>query len=341
MKKVHSVFFTILFALLSTAHTSSQAASLENPTEWRSDQFKNNALVGKIWSRKKAAFVSPKEIAANLTGKSYILLGENHDNPDHHWLQAEIINLLAQNSPKPNLVIEMIRVDQMQRLEGYRSQKNAKAKFLGTALQWEKNGWPKWDIYLPIAEQIFAHNLQIFPGHAAKQTTRHLIKSNLGILPQKAKEVYILDKPLEPELDKALINEVRQSHCNRLPENVLRPMSNIQRFRDAWMADVMLQAKQGEQGKTHPVILIAGSGHVRDDRGAPWYLKQRDPQKAEQNNIITIQFVETSSDAKSINDVAPKSPDGKLVADYIWITPSIKRGNLCDRIPDFGAKKQP
>jgi len=343
-KSATATLFTSLFALslggliFITGLTTSHAKELSNPQNWQSDLLTNKDLVGKIWSRKKNAFISPKQLGTELKEKNYILLGETHDNPDHHWLQAQIIELLSQQNIKPSLVMEMIRVDQMWRLDKYRAQKNAKAMHLGTALLWEANGWPAWEMYLPIGELIFKHNLEVYPGMASRMTNNHLIKSNLFTMSQENKEKLKLNIALDPVLQKSLVDEVRSSHCDRLPERVLKPMAGVQRFRDAWMADVMIQAATSDDGKKRQVILVAGSGHTRDDRGVPWYLRKRSPET--DPNSASIQFSEVTKTSKTIKDLAAKDPNGKLAADYIWLTPAVTRGNYCDSIPDFGVKKK-
>lgn len=339
MKIVKLVSFAIT-ALLITQFTTSTFAkdqTLANPSKWQSSELANHDLVGKIWSTEKSAFISPEELKQALLKKRFVLLGEIHDNPDHHWLQAQIINFLATQSTKqrPALVVEMIKVDQMPRLEAYRKQTGSKAKFLGTALQWKQNGWPDWSIYQPIGEQIFTHNLEVYPGHTTRMMIDHLIKSDMSILPAKAKKIFKLDIELDKELNNALSNDIRISHCNKLPEHVIPPMTVVQRFRDAWMADVMIQASYDDKDQRRQAILIAGTGHTRTDRGAPWYLNLREGK----GNSISIQFAETIEKATSIKDVAQADPKGNIAADYIWVTPTIKRGDPCKNIPDFGKKE--
>jgi len=308
---------------------------LTNPPTWKSSELQDNKLVGKIWSKEKNDFITPDELINSLSQKRFVLLGEIHDNPDHHTLQAGIINALIKKQPqKPALVVEMIKVDQMRRLNSYRNQPNSKAKFLGTALQWKQNGWPEWDIYLPIGEQIFTHNLEVFPGHTTRIMIDHLIKSDMGVLPEKAKKIFKLDVELEQPLNKALSEDIRVAHCNRLPERVIPPMTLVQRFRDAWMADVMIQASYDKDDKRRQAILIAGNGHTRTDRGVPWYLDSREGK----DKSLTVQFAETTNEAKTIKDLAQKSPSGEIAADYIWVTPTIKRGDPCENMPDFGKK---
>ncbi len=308
---------------------------LTNPPTWQSSELQNHKLVGKIWSKEKNDFITPDELINSLSKKRFVLLGEIHDNPDHHTLQAGIINaLINTQSQKPALVIEMIKVDQMQRLNSYRNQTGSKAKHLGTALQWKQNGWPEWNIYLPIGEQIFTHKLEVFPGHTTRIMIDHLIKSDMSILPEKAKKVFKLDVELEEPLSKALSEDIRVAHCDRLPDRVIPPMTLVQRFRDAWMADVMIQASYDKDDKRRQAILIAGNGHTRTDRGAPWYLNLREGK----DKSLTVQFAETTSKATTVKDLAQKSPAGDIAADFIWVTPTIKRGDPCASLPDFGKK---
>ncbi|GJM02186.1 MAG: hypothetical protein DHS20C08_06870 [Rhodomicrobium sp.] len=316
---------------------------LTTPSSWKADQFKTNALVGKLWSRAEGKFVTPGEMLADLKTAKFIHLGELHDNPDHHTLQANIITALAKtakaaNKPVPAIVIEMIRVDQMRRLNAYLETDNPKAEFLGNALEWEQNGWPSWEIYRPLGEAIFANDMEIYPGHASRMQINHLIKSDLAILPAKARETFGLNTPLGKTLEDSLSEEIRVAHCDRLPENVIKPMTIVQRFRDAWMADVLIQAGETDDEKPRQSILIAGRGHTRDDRGAPWYLRNR----VAAAKTKTVHFIETNATAATISDLLKaelKNQDLKTIpADYIWVTPSIKRGDPCENIPDFGKK---
>ena len=302
---------------------------------------KDQNWVGKIWSTKEARFVLESELNTALQQSRYILLGETHDNPEHHRLQAKLIKQMVQTSKQTNtlppaIVMEMIRVDQMPRLESYLNSKDPKAEHLGTALQWRANGWPDWAIYQPIGEQILKHKLDVYPGMASRRLNNYLIKNNIFSLPEASQKKLKLDVKLSPKLAKSLQEEIKAAHCNKLPARVIMPMANVQRFRDAWMADVMITAAT-DQKSPRQVILIAGSGHTRTDRGAPWYLRKR--QAEGHNKILSIQFAEipeTQNKNFKIKDITAQTPEGTPAADYIWITPRQKRGNYCDHIPDFG-----
>ena len=71
---------------------------------------------------------------------------------------------------------------------------------------------------------------------------------------------YELSVPLAPELQAPLLDEMFIGHCEMVPREELGGMVEIQRIRDAMMADAMLQ---GADAKGQ-VVLVAGSGHTRD-----------------------------------------------------------------------------
>jgi uncharacterized iron-regulated protein len=86
-------------------------------------------------------------------------------------------------------------------------------------------------------------------------------------------------------------------------------MYQVQRARDAMMAD-RLAAASGKAGG----ILIAGNGHVRNDRGVPWYLARLEPEA----RTLSIGLVE-------VRDDAPRLPPD-LPHDYVWFTPRVDDG---------------
>ena len=51
-------------------------------------QGADHPLSGKVWSRAEGDFVSGDAVGTAVRDARYVLLGEIHDNPDHHALQA-------------------------------------------------------------------------------------------------------------------------------------------------------------------------------------------------------------------------------------------------------------
>lgn len=93
-----------------------------------------------------------------------------------------------------------------------------------------------------------------------------------------------------------------------------------QRVRDASISLSMLGSD-----KTHR-ILIAGSGHVRNDRGVPVYLAAKDPQAG----LVTIGFIEVMADKHSIDEYTERWGGDALPFDYVWFTPRLNRKDPCE-----------
>src|SRR5690606_29319488 len=81
----------------------------------------------------------------------------------------------------------------------------------------------------------------------------------LAMLPAELVARYGLDQALAPELLGPQLDEMFASHCEMVPRESLGPMVEIQRIRDAVMAEALVRGA-GSHGRA---ALIAGTGHTR------------------------------------------------------------------------------
>ena len=308
---------------LTLAFGAAARAQLAGPWQnWQSPLQADDTLVGRIWSARGKRFISPDLLAADLAGAKYVLIGETHDNADHHRLQAWLIDQIVKGR-KPAVIMEMISLDQSKKLETYMARPDADAAGLGPALGWAASGWPEWPLYRPIAEAVFRAGLRLLPGNPHRAMTRKIASTGLGAIDRAERKRLALDARLPPDLDKALIREIEEAHCNLLPAAMIGPMTQVQRYRDAVLAGALIKA-----GGRGGAILITGNGHARSDRGVPWYLRHRDGRA----KISTVLLVEITEDAKSIGDLVVTGPDGRPAADYFWITPRAEREDQCKKL---------
>jgi len=298
---------------------------------WKNTLQASHPLSGTIWSARQKRFVTQRMLVDHLAEETYVLIGEIHDNADHHRLQAWLIDQIAK-SRKPAVVMEMIRLDQSKALDAYLAGPDANAAGLGPALDWAKGGWPEWSQYQPIANAVFQAGLALVPGDPARATTRSIARKGLGSLDEEERKRLALDTPLAPELGEALNQDIRDSHCGLLPETALEPMTQVQRYRDAELASALVKA-----GKNAGAILIAGNGHVRTDRGVPWFLARQDAGA----RISSVMLIEITEDAKSVTDLIETGPGDAPAADYFWFTPRAEREDQCERLRRHFEKKKP
>jgi uncharacterized iron-regulated protein len=291
-----------------------------SPPSWQSPLDRDHPLVGKIWQSATQTMVDASAVAAALAQADFILLGEKHDNPDHHRLQADAILSIVRAGRRPTLALEMLEPLEDAIVERYRAGGSG-APGLGAALGWEKSGWPPWPTYLPIADVAFTAGLPLVSANLPRDVVRGIARHGTGGLDPQTIARLGLDRPLAPALEASLQDELRASHCGQLPEAMVGPMALAQRARDGQMADRMLAA-------TGPVVLIAGAGHVRSDRGVPPHLLVARPGA----RMVSVGFVEVEQPLHMPEAYAARFGAPRLPFDFVWFTP---RANDDDPCADF------
>ncbi len=306
------------------------------PAEWISGEHRDHPLAGKIWSREAGRLVSAQDYGMSLAKSRFILLGESHDNADHHQLQAWAIRTISklrgarivEGAPQADTIaMEMLSADQQPALDRFYG-RNAKvprqreASDFGRMLKWETLGWPDYKLYEPIVAAALDARLVIVPGNPTRDETRKVGREGLGAIDSAEAKRLAIDQPLSGEHQDSLTIEIAKSHCDMLPAPALPNMSLVQRLRDARMADAMLDA-----GTYKGSILIAGNGHVREDRGVPWYMTRRGIGAGE---ITSVMHVEVSADRPNVDDYI--SGEGRPEADFVVFTPRQARADSCEEM---------
>jgi len=172
-----------------------------------------------------------------------VILGEVHDNPQHHRMQADAVSALQPRA----LVFEMLTPEQAARI----TPDNRADPGLGALLGWAAFGWPDFAMYQPI---LTASAAAVY-GAALPEGVETLPEARWG-----------LEQPLDPGDQAAREAEQAAAHCGALPADLLPRMVTIQRLRDAAFAATALQAFEDTGG---PVVVITGTGHARRDTGIP------------------------------------------------------------------------
>ncbi len=271
----------------------------------------DHPLVGKAWDEKTHAMVAPEAAEKAALDVPFVLLGEKHDNADHHRLQARALKAIVDHGRKPSVAFEMIDLDLQRAVDAFTQSGSTDVDELGRVLEWDERGWPAWSMYRPIFEVVVAARLKIVATGLSKELARKVVREGPGSLPEEiAERVKLL--PLEPAVAASLDDEIKASHCGMLPDAMVPPMSIAQRVKDALMAS-MMQTNATPDG----AVLIAGNGHVRSDRGVPIYLRRPS---------ITIGFIEVDRSSSDASVYAGEEP-----ARFLVFTPRVDDEDPCKK----------
>ena len=301
-----------LAGVLAVGLMAARSAPPPLPETWESPQGREHPLAGRLVRTADGAAVTPQALMADAADARFVLLGERHDNPDHHRLQAWVVGQMAAAGRRPAVAFEMLDADQAGALAGYLSQPGGNAEGLGAAVGWTARGWPDWAIYKPIAEAALAARLPLRPADVAPATQRAVGREGWAALSPARRRKLALDVPLGGDLERRLHDDLKAAHCDMLPDEALPAMARVQRLRDATMADSLIAAAKVHDG----AVLIAGRGHVRADRGVPWYLRAR----LETPKVLTLGIFEVRAGAHDPMAYPPKSVTAPAF-DYLWFTP--------------------
>jgi uncharacterized iron-regulated protein len=263
----------------------------------------DHPLAGQIWSSHTNRMTTVDDIVAAGEVADAVMLGEKHDNAEHHRLQAVLLDRLSENGRDTTVIWEMIAPTRDPILARAAA---IGADRLGAALGWAEAGWPSWPEYQPIAEIAIARGLAM-RGAA-------LPRDQVGALVRGDSDPDLTARPLSAEGQTALLDQLEASHCGAVPRTALGGMATVQVARDAAIAEAM-RAVLGAGG--FPVV-VTGGGHARRDRGVPWQLPRR--------TVLVVGFVEV---VRGELDPATYIDPGTF--DFVWFTPRVDEKDPCER----------
>ncbi|WP_163787070.1 ChaN family lipoprotein [Myxococcus vastator] len=318
----------LLFATACSHASATRSASAVEPPGaqaplpggWTSSLHREHPLSGRIWDVKAARFVDAEALRGALTQARFVVLGERHDQPDHHQLQAWLVQALATGGKKPALAFEMLDVGQQAAVDAALAQAPRDADSLALAVNWAGSGWPDWSLYRPVFAAGLEAGLPIVAANLPRAQVRDLVMRGPDALAPELRQRLSLDTPLPEAVEQAMRKEQDEAHCGHLPQELLGPMVQAQRARDAHLADRLLSADQGQGG-----VLITGNGHARTDRGVPARLAARAPGL----EVRSVGLLEVDPKLREPVDYAAAFGAQSLPFDYVWFTPAVPMEDPC------------
>ena len=313
----HAGALAALLCLLGAPNLAAAPATLHS----------DHPLNGTLWDTRSGQAVDEIALFSEAAKARWVLLGEKHDNAEHHRLQARVVDALGRAGRRMAVVWEMAEPEQAAALKDARLETVGE---LGKALDWEGRGWPAWADYQPIAEAALRHGLPMLPGKPSRSLVRSVSRGEA--LPDDLATRLDTARPYPADVEAALLAELAESHCGALPRAALAPMARVQRLWDAWMAD-SLRAATAPPLNADGAVLIAGGGHVRADRAVPWHLPQ-----GTAGDTVTVAMVEV---VDGRNDVSNYPAFDPRRFDYVWFTARVDDDDPCAAFPAQPAPAQP
>ena len=258
---------------------------------------------------------APNDITARteaLLPADVILLGEQHDAPEHQDIHRQVIEYLAVRGQLAAVALEMAEAGtSTAALKSNSTQLQVQA-----ALGWNNKSWP-WAAYGPAVMAAVKAGVPVLGANLPAAQMREAMADGR------------LDQPLPGPALKAQQQLIRIGHCGLLPEDRISPMTRIQIARDVRMARTLQQAAL--PGKT--VVLLAGSGHVNRTLGVPQHLPTGLVVKA-----VQLRAELHAGPATSAPD-ARQEAESRAAFDAVWPTPALPAQDYCETLKDKFSEK--
>lgn len=283
-----------LLALLTACQ--SQVSAPPMPV-WQSPEGRDSAELGVIRDLRSGEQLTPEQLLERLAKAPRVLVGEQHDNPDHHALELWLVRGLTERRPSGSVLLEMLNPSQQERVVAAQTAtaKGETPSDLIDALAWQK-GWD-WSLYGPLVTWLVRQPTPLLSVNLDRSEIMHIYA-----------EKPTLDgaRSTASGVREVLLDDIRESHCGLLPESQLPAMLAVQQQRDRRMAERLKAAPE-------PAVLIAGGFHVRRDLGVPLHLEDLGADEGMQVLML----------AEVGKAVTPEQ------ADYVWYTPALASKDHC------------
>jgi uncharacterized iron-regulated protein len=251
-------------------------------------------VVGEIRDLRSDQALTAEELIERLEKSSRLIVGEQHDNRDHHELQLWLLQSLGQRRPQGSLLLEMLTPDQQPRVDDVRHASTPPADLPG-ALTWQ-SGWD-WNLYGPIVRFALTQPYPLLAANLDTPEVRAVYANPPTLSGSRSNAASVKDE---------LLKQVSDSHCGLLPTSQMPAMLAVQQQRDRRMAERLLAAPT-------PSLLFAGAYHARKDVGVPIHvLDLGEPQAP-----AVLMLAEQGS------EVTP------AMANYVWYTPATPPQDYC------------
>jgi len=232
-------------------------------------------------------------LSACASQPKIVLLGEIHDHELGHQARLAWLQQALDDGWRPALALEQFDIEHQALLTQAQAQC---ADDVDCIVQTAKGSafWP-WPYYYPVLQLAKQYQLPLIAANLSRTDASSLMRDANAI---PAHMPWLADylSTVDDAWSQAMAAEVRQAHCNKLPESIVPGMARAQLARDAAMAHVL------KQHASRGVVLLAGNGHVRRDLGVPRWLERS----------YAIGFITVDQDAEPFDVVVrlPKHDQG-------------------------------
>ena len=268
----------------------------------------------RVYDTQRNTFVDFEVLLADIGGADAVFVGEQHDDPNTHRLEAALLEGLHRRGIAPTVSLEMFERDVQPLLDAYVAGTAAEEETLKGA-----RPWPRYKTdYRPLVEFAKANGWPVVASNVPRRIASAVAKGGRAAvddLPEADRPLMAseLQCPLDGYFDRFAKTMEGHPAPNQTPEQ-LRAMSEryywSQCVKDETMAEA-IAAAVGRRTTPGPVVHYNGAFHSDFGLGTAERVRRRLPGK----RVVIVSMLPVAS----LDGITPQGEDLKR-ADYLVYT---------------------
>lgn len=211
----------------------------------------------------RAVPVAPDALLDEVAGREVVLLGETHDQADHHRWQLHTLAALHSRRPDMVLGFETFPRRAQPVLDRWVAGELTAARFLAE-VRWDEVWNVPAELYLPLFEFARLHRIPMVALNVDRKLTQAIAAKGWEGVPEAEREG--LSRPAAaPEAYLKELERVHREHGEKTP---FRNFVDAQQAWDRAMAEALARAP-----RSRLAVGIVGSGHLRHGHGVALQLR--------------------------------------------------------------------
>ena len=250
-----------------------------------------------------ARAASGAELLAAMAQRDVVLLGEQHDDADHHRWQLQTLAALHLLRPQMVIGLESLPRRAQPVLDQWIAGELTVKQFLEQS-EWEKVWNFPPELYLPLFQFARINRIPMLALNVDRTLTAAITKTGWDAVPAEQKEGVSRPAPASGAYTDFLFKAFEQ-HPRVAGKDTQAPDKNSSAFRffvesqttwDRAMAEALARRVEPGQGAQRPLVVgIMGGGHVRHGYGVPHQLRDLGV-----SNIATLLPVNVDQDCEGL-----------------------------------------
>lgn len=238
--------------------------------------------------------LTPQQLLAKLRDRPRVIVGEKHDNLQHHQIEQWLVESLPRQRTQGSVLMEMITPSQQDKVNAVKDQLKQGKTLTGQQITeqtaWQK-GW-KWELYSGVTTAALAGSYPLLSANLDRSEIKKFYEHPLAVTGALS---------TQPSVREAIAKTIEESHGGKLEPKQAEAMLAIQQQRDRRMAESLLAAPM-------PALLIVGGYHANRALGVPLHVEDIAPM----TELTVVMLAEEGVKVDKSN------------ADFVWYTRKAK-----------------